>query len=308
MAQSTASGLRWEDLGLASRSEVEKAADQLYALSPREFTAARDARAKEAKDAGDKEVAAEIKALRKPTVTAWLANQLVRHHADEVRPLLELGSALREATATLSGPQLRELSRQRNDVVRALVRKARRLAADAGQAVSEDVARGLEETLNAALADPARAELLLQGHLSVQLRHSGYGPAENPPPVSGRKPAAAAKPARAPGGRQPTAAEQRRAERRDRLEQELAQAWPEARAAADARSAAEQQAKQASDEAKVLRRRVDGLRSELAAAEEELARATAASEQATEARDAAAAEADRATKRVSTLQRELEKG
>ena len=294
---------------MASRSEVEEAADQLYAMSPREFTAARDARAKEAKDAGDKEGAAEIKALRKPTVTAWLANQLVRQHADEVRPLLELGSALREATATLSGPQLRELSRQRNDVVRALVRKARRLAADAGQAVSEDVARGLEETLNAALADPAQAELLLQGRLSVQLKHSGYGPAENPPPpAGGRKPAAVAKPARAPAGRQPTAAEQRRAERRDRLEQELAQAWPAARAAADARSAAEQLAKHAADEAKRLRRRVDGMRSELAAAEHELARATAASDQATEARDAAAAEADRATKRVSTLQRELEKG
>ncbi len=292
---------------MASPSVVEDAADQLYALSPREFTAARDARAKEAKDAGDKEAAAEIKALRKPTVTAWLANQLVRHHADEVRPLLELGSALRDATATLSGPQLRELSRQRNDVIRALVRKARRLAADAGQAVSEDVARGLEETLNAALADQAQAELLLQGRLSVQLQHSGYGPAEKPPPARGKPPVAPARSKQAASGRQPTAADQRRSERRDRLEQELAQAWPDARAAADARSAAEQQAKKAADEAKGLRRRVDGLRSELATAEDELARATAASERATEARDAATAEADRATKRVSTLQRELEK-
>ena len=219
---------------MASRSEVEEAADQLYALSPREFTAARDARAKEAKDAGDKEAAAEIKALRKPTVTAWLANQLVRQHADEVRPLLELGSALREATATLSGPQLRELSRQRNDVVRALVRQARRLAADAGQPVSEDVARGLEETLNAALADPGQAELLLQGRLSVQLKHSGYGPAEGSSSAAGKPPAAPDKAKQAAGGRQPTAAEQRRAERRDQLERELAEAWPAARAAADA--------------------------------------------------------------------------
>ena len=291
---------------MASRSVVEEAADELYALSPREFTAARDARAKEARDAGDKEAAAEIKVLRKPTVTAWLANQLVRQHADEVRPLLELGSALREATATVSGPQLRELSRQRNDVVRALVRQARRLAADAGQAVSEDVARGLEETLNAALADPGQAELLLQGRLSVQLKHSGYGPAEGPSSAAGKPPAAPAKAKKAAAGRQPTAAEQRRAERRDRLERELAEAWPAARAA-DARSAAEQQAKQAADEAKGIRRRVEGLRAELAAAEEDLAKATAASEQATEARDAAVAEAERATKRVSIVQRELEK-
>jgi hypothetical protein len=292
---------------MARRSEVEEAADQLYALSPREFTAARDARAKEAKEAGDKDAAAGIKALRKPTVTAWLANQLVRQHADEVRPLLELGVALREATATLSGPQLRELSRQRNDVVRALVRQARRLAADAGQPVSEDVARGLEETLNAALADPTQAEVLLEGRLSAQLQHSGFGSAAEPSPAGGKPPASPAKAKRAEGGRPQPAAEQRRAERREQLERELAEAWPAARAAADARSAAEQQAKQAEEEAKGLRRRVDVLRAELAAVEDELARATAASENASEARDAAAAEADRATKRVSTLQRELEK-
>src|SRR4051812_13358983 len=296
---------------MASRSEVEEAADQLYAMDPREFTAARDARAKEVKDAGGKEAAAEIKALRKPTVTAWLANQLVRQHADEVRPLLELGSALRDATATLSGPQLRELSRQRNDVVRALVRQARRLAADSGQAVSEDVARGLEETLNAALADPGQAELLLQGRLSVQLKHSGYGPADGSSSAAGKSPSgpAKAKPAKVvPGRRQPTAAEQRRAERRDRLERELADAWPAAPAAAHAPAAAEPPAQPGSDEVKGLRRRVEGLRSELAAAEEDLAKATAANERATEARDAAAAEADRATKRVSTVHRELEKG
>ena len=293
---------------MASRSGVEEAADELYGLSPRAFTAARDARAKEAKDAGDKEAAAEIKALRKPTVTAWLANQLVRQHADEVRPLLELGSALREATATVSGPQLRELSRQRNDVVRALVRQARRLAADAGQAVSEDVARGLEETLNAALADPDQAELLLKGRLSVQLKHTGYGPAEGSTSAAGTPPAAPAKAKPVPGHRQPTAAEPqpKQLPLLDLMEER--EAWPAARAAADARSAAEQQAKQAADEATSIRRRVEGLRAELAAAEEDLAKATALSEQATEARDAAVAEADRATKRVSTVQRELEKG
>jgi hypothetical protein len=292
---------------MASRSEVEEAADRLYALSPREFTAARDALAKEAKDAGHADAAREIKALRKPTVIAWLANQLVRHHGDEVRPLVDLGSALREATATLSGPQLRELSRQRNEVVRALVRQARRLAADAGQAVSEEVARGLEETLNAALADPLQAEVLLQGRLATQLRHSGYGPADNPAPAGGQRTATRAK-KRSPHGREATAAERRRAERREQLESELAEAWPAARAAADARSAADQQAVRAQDEARAAKLRVDGLRTDLAEAEEQQARASAASAKADQTRDAAAAEADRATKRVSTLQRELEKG
>jgi hypothetical protein len=289
--------------------QVDEAADELYGLTPSEFTAARDARAKAAKQAGDKDAAREIKALRKPTVTAWLANQLVRHHAAEVGPLAELGAALREATAALSGPQLRDLSRQRNEVVRALVRQARGLAAEAGQAVSEEVARGLEETLNAALADPAQAELLLQGRLSAQLRHSGYGGRDGAP-VGGSTPAAtrASTKPRASGGKPPTAAEKRRIERRELLERDLADAWPAARAAADARSAAEQQAVRAEEESRAARRRVDGLRADLAEAEDLLSRATGASAAAAEARDAAAAEADRATRRVSKLQRDLEKG
>src|SRR4051812_4233450 len=143
--------------------DFDPTADALYALSPRDFTAARDERAAELRKAGDRDGAAAIKALRKPTVTAWLANQLVRRHRDEVEPLLELGAALREATATLSGPELRQLSRQRNEVVAALVRQARRVAADAGQPVSEEASRGLSDTLNAALADADAGEALLAG-------------------------------------------------------------------------------------------------------------------------------------------------
>jgi hypothetical protein len=70
-------------------------------------------------------LAAQIHQLTKPNLVAWLANQLARERADEIRPLLELGVALREATATLSGQQLRELSRQQRQLVYALVQQAR---------------------------------------------------------------------------------------------------------------------------------------------------------------------------------------
>jgi hypothetical protein len=287
------------------RSTVVEAATDLYALSPREFTAHRDTLAKAAKASGDKDGAREIAALRKPTVTAWLANQLVRRRHDDVVALLDLGPALRDATATLSGPQLRELSRQRNQVVQALVRQARRLAADAEQPVSEEVARGLEATLNAALADEAAATVLLQGRLAAQLEHSGFGlPSDAPPAPHVTTPPSRTSDRR---GKEPTAAERRGQERRKQLEEELAEAWGAARDAADVRVLADDRATAADKAADQAQREVERIRAQLTEMEESLAAAVAEREAADTEFTTARAAADQATARVSTLQRRLEK-
>ena len=158
-------------------ADIDEIADELYGLQPDEFTAARTRHEKEAKAAGDRDLAARIHSLGKPTVTAWLANQLVREHRDQLEPLLELGAGLREATRTLAGEQLRALSRQQHELVYALVQHARQLARAAGRSVTEDTARGLEETLRAALADEDVADVLLAGHLTDALHTSGFEPA-----------------------------------------------------------------------------------------------------------------------------------
>jgi len=154
---------------------IEEITDELYGLPPEEFTASRARFEKEAKAAGDRDAAARIHALAKPTVTAWLANQLARDHRDELKPLLELGAGLRDATRNLAGDQLRALSRQRNELVHALVQQARQLARAADRSVSEDVARALADTLQAALADEAAATLLLAGRLTDALHSSEFG-------------------------------------------------------------------------------------------------------------------------------------
>ena len=290
---------------------LDRVADDLYGLPPREFTAARDAAVKGLRADGDKELAREVAALRRPTVPAWLANQLVRRHPDQIDPLLELGAALREATATLSGPQLRELSRQRGELVRALVRQARRLAAETGQPVSEDAARGLEETLNAALADEQAGTLLRGGRLTEALQHTGFGgtpsgaPTPPRPPEPGR--AGRRESGRRESGAEPSAAERRRAERRAELERELAAAWATARAAADARAEAESVADGAAKVAAEARRTAERLRAELNAAEEDLRAAEQRQDDARAARHSAREDAERATRRVSDLQRDLDR-
>jgi hypothetical protein len=153
---------------------VAAAKDELYGLPPGEFTAARAKRAKQARADGDRDAAAVIAKLPKPNVVAWLANQLARRHAEELRPLLELGESLRQATADLDAPRLSELSRQQRQVVSALTAQARDLAAEAGQAVSDSTARGLEDTLHAALADEQAARELAGGQLAAGLSRTGF--------------------------------------------------------------------------------------------------------------------------------------
>lgn len=58
--------------------DVGEVVIELYGLAPEQFTAARNRVAKAAGDAGDGPGSAAIKALRKPTLAAWLANLLVR--------------------------------------------------------------------------------------------------------------------------------------------------------------------------------------------------------------------------------------
>jgi hypothetical protein len=75
---------------------------------PEQFTAARNAAAKAAKDGGDASRGEAIKTLRKPTLAAWLANQLVRADPDGVNDLTQLGEQLRQAHVS-GDAQLRRL-------------------------------------------------------------------------------------------------------------------------------------------------------------------------------------------------------
>ncbi|MFC0624079.1 hypothetical protein [Kribbella deserti] len=155
--------------------DLELVAVDLYGLAPDSFTAARNQAAAQAKAAGEITASAAIKALRKPTLAAWLANQLVRAEPDRVDELTRLGSELREAHLTRDGARLRELTPRRHELVAELVTAATRRAAEQGRKVTEAVADRLTETLDAALVDPTAAQLLRSGRLTSALRHVGFG-------------------------------------------------------------------------------------------------------------------------------------
>ena len=140
--------------------DLDSVADELYALPPEEFTAARDAAAKESRDPV---LAKSIKALRKPTVSAHAVNQIVRSSPGDVDDLLALGDELREA---MSGQgDVRRLTEQRRELVTSLV------AADLPANIRDDVTA----TLEAATADPQLGAAVRSGRLVKPLRYAGFG-------------------------------------------------------------------------------------------------------------------------------------
>ena len=54
-----------------------------------DFTPARDAKAKELKGT---DLAARVKALKKPSLAAWVVNLLVRHETEQVEQVLTVGA------------------------------------------------------------------------------------------------------------------------------------------------------------------------------------------------------------------------
>jgi hypothetical protein len=154
--------------------DLSAVADELYGLPPSEFTATRNARASEARDAGETELADALKRLRKPSSGASVANLLVREHPKEIEHLIKLGSSLR-GSRTPEGAQIRRATKEKVEIVRDLLRHAKPIAKRAGVPFSQSIEQELETTLDAAFADPDSAEALREGRLTTALRYSGLG-------------------------------------------------------------------------------------------------------------------------------------
>ena len=155
--------------------ELLEIADELYALALPDFTPARDAKAKELKGT---DLAAPVKALKKPSLAAWVVNLLVRHETEQVDQVLAVGAALRQAQESMSGDELRQLTRQRRQVTAAVTTQARRLAREHGQKITEAVAGQVEATLTAAMVDEGCAKAVRSGLLLTALEATGVGEVE----------------------------------------------------------------------------------------------------------------------------------
>ena len=93
---------------------VDAAADLVYGLPLDEFTAARNAAAKELREQGLSGEAEQVKSLPKPTVAAWAVNRVTRSHHADLDEFLEAAAAAREAQLGGRGDTREAIKRQRD--------------------------------------------------------------------------------------------------------------------------------------------------------------------------------------------------
>ncbi len=277
--------------------------DKLYDLEPEGFVTARDALAKKLRDAGRADDAAEVRALRRPTVAAWALNRLAREQEKQLAELFEVARDLRVAQrgalSGLKGGPLREAAKRRRSVVDRLADAAEDILEASGRSGSHREA--ITRTLESAIGDDEAAEALRTGRLEKEIdRPPGFGDLTGLAPVPTGKDAGArnAKPAKAAAKEDPRA-------RRIRTQRD--EAADDARRASREAVAAGERAVRAEKEAEAAARAIEGLERDLRAARRREREAVEAARDATAGVKKSEAAAERARTRVEDLQARLEK-
>ena len=144
--------------------------DRLYDLPLADFTAARDRLAAELRDRGDREGRAEVKKLRRPTLAAWVVNQLVRHHRGDVQQVLSVGDEVRAAQrGRLSAGAIREITLRRRRAIDRVLDVAEEVLTEADHAAGRSTLDRVGETMMAATVDEDSAEAVRAGRLGREL-------------------------------------------------------------------------------------------------------------------------------------------
>jgi len=148
-----------------SRTAATGDIDALFKLPLAEFTAARNALSTTLKRAGRQGDADAVKALPKPSIPAWVVNQLYWHNRADFNRLIEAGERFRNAQATqLAGKStdVREPLNTRREALSKLAHLAAEQLRAGGYSATPEMMRRVTTTLEAlstygALPDAPRA-------------------------------------------------------------------------------------------------------------------------------------------------------
>lgn len=287
--------------------------DALFKLPLGEFTAARNALAAQLKKAGKQADAAEVKALTKPSVSAWAVNQLYWRQRGLFDRLIEAGDRLRRAQAQqLMGDAAREPAKARREMVADLVARATELLRSGNYGATRDIVRRVTATLEALSSYGSLPGAPAAGRLTDDVTPPGFeamagllsSGAERA--LDGR---ARARSPRAPAPEAPRhapphgGAARRAAEERKRL---LAEAKAALREAKQTLSIARKQAERSAARRESAAAHAEALEKKHAAIERQLAVAANDAEEAREHARKAAADDSAATKATEAAERALE--
>lgn len=280
----------------------DDAVDRLYGLAREDFVGERDALAKQLRADGSRDEAAAVKALPKPTVAAWAANQAVRSQKRAARELWKAGDALSTAQDAVlagkgSGAKLREASERERTAVETLVEAARGLLGATGGDLSEATIERVRETLHAGAIDSDARDEVAAGRVARERSPQGLFGAD---PFAAPAPKRAAKPEPGPEakpqpkrkakpkGRSDDAAERKR-ERDEAAQRKRDEAEARKRERQQA-AARERERKAAADRVEKSQRALEQAQERTAKAAERLEEAQGHEREAADALDAARTE------------------
>jgi hypothetical protein len=285
---------------------IDAEIDRLYQVPPGEFTAARNALAKQA--GSD---APAVRRLAKPPVAAWAINQVYWKERGTYDALIEAAGALRQAhKAVLAGRRadLRAAGKAHEEALDAALKAALSALKESGHPATDATRQAILTTLRALPAEEPAGRLartlqpggfeMLAG-LSIGGAQAGSRSARQKEEAAGKQAAAQSGKSGKPGGtvaRVPAPRVDPKALARAR--ETAARAARELREAEHAARREEFEAARAAREAEKTAKQVEQAREALETAREDLAAAEAAAAAAAEARDAAEARAKKADERL----------
>lgn len=281
------------------RSKLDTEIQHLYGLPLGEFTAARNALAKQLKKSGDKEGSDEVASLPKPSVSAWAVNHLFTVAPEQMEELLASGDRARKALREiLSGGDpgaLRDAIQEARDLANELRDRAVDVLSEEGRRPGQAIVDRIATNLQSLAFSPAAEPQIERGWLDVDLPPPGFEV------LAGLQLAATARPQKAPPKPAPTpkpvpAAKKKADDRREESKEE--ERLREKREREEARAREQREKEEARAEER--RERLEAQR------REKLARAQAERDEAAGRADFLRRKAEQAEKAAEELRERLE--
>ena len=258
---------------------MTKEESDLYGLPLDEFVPKRAELEKRLRKEGERERAAAVKKLPKPSVAAWAVNQASRCRPKERRALLAASEELRAVQERLlagdaSAADLEKAVAKQREAIDGLTEAAAGLLTSNGKSMGEATLVRVRETFAAVATDPELAELVEAGTLDRERQATGLG-------FGGL---ATAPPPRPPRGT--------KSKKKAAPEEDAARREEEARAAKERAKAAKREEREAKRRLEAAERAALKATEQLEKRERQLEEARAEAEAAKEALEAARTEYD----------------
>jgi len=166
-----------ERIGSETRGKLEDDVDALFKLPLAEFTGARNKLAAWLKQSGHANDATLVKALGKPSISAWAVNQLYWKHREPFDKLLAAGQRFRQSHASgLTGTvaDMRGSLNAQRDVLSQLSDLAASLLRDSGHSPTPEMLRRITTTLEALSALASLSDGPTPGRLTDDVDPPGF--------------------------------------------------------------------------------------------------------------------------------------